>query len=440
MTSLAGEARIACYPLIMCRRFFTTFALSVILCATAIRADVPLPPNVLDPKTPAEAWNVIRLSRANVARLLQEKRVSEVPEQVSLCSPALRLLAHTAVSAEQRLLIDEQTSRAFSSVNSIAQSCMVRSQLDADKGFIELESALAKLASVFDAADVSAEIYYCTTHPEIISTATGVTCRKCAAPLSVRRIPYSFVYVAPGTPTLQLSLTESKPLVAGQKMTIQMQLRTTRGLPVSESDLLIVHSKPIHLFITNPSLSVFQTAHPTPAGVAGDYTFSLTPSVNGPCRIWADIVPVATGLHELPFADIGGVFVPAAPKKTTEARTNTIEGFTFELSFAGINDGQPHSRQIQLMRIKATDSVGKPVERLEPLMNAFAQVVGFYDDHQTVLRLHPIGGDILREDLRGGPYLGFKIYPPRPGLVRFYCQVRIDGRTITVPLSMNVVE
>ncbi len=424
----------------MCRRCLVALLLSVILLAPALLADVPLPPNVLDPKTPAEAWNAIRLSRANVARLLQEKRVFEVPEQVSLCSPALRLLARASVSAEQRLLIDEQTSRAFSSVNSIAQSCMVRSQLDADKGFIELESALAKLASVFDAADVSAEIYYCATHPEIISPDAGVTCRKCAAPLRIRRIPYSFVYVAPGTPTLKLSLTASTPLVAGQETKIQMQLRTTSGLPVSESDLLIVHSKPIHLFITNPSLSVFQTVHPVPAGVAGDYTFSFTPSVNGPCRIWADIVPVATGLQELPFADIGGVFTPAAQRNSKEVRATAIEGFTFELSFAGITDGQPHARQIQLMRIKATDSAGKPVERLEPLMNAFAQVVGFYDDQQTVLRLHPIGGDILREDLRGGPYLGFKIYPPRAGLVRFYCQVRIDGRTITVPFCVNVVE
>ncbi|MEQ1747839.1 MAG: hypothetical protein ABL974_00345 [Prosthecobacter sp.] len=424
----------------MCRRSLAAFILSVFILAPVVQADVPLPPNVLDPKTPAEAWNVIRLSRANVARLLQEKRVSEVPEQVSLCSPSLRLLAHATVSAEQRLLVDEQTSRAFSSVNSIAQSCMVRSQPDANKAFIELQSALTKLESVFDAADVSAEIYYCTTHPEIIATASGTTCRKCAAPLRIRRIPYSFVYVAPGTPTLKLSLTDSAPLVAGRETKIQMHLSTTSGQPVSESDLLIVHSKPIHLLITNPALSAFQTVHPVSAGAAGDYTFSFTPSVDGPCRVWADIVPVTTGLQELPFADIGGVFSTAAPQKTTEVRTTTIEGFTFEISFAGITDGQPHAGQIQLMRIKATDSSGKPVERLEPLMNAFAQVVGFYADHQTVLRLHPIGGDILREELRGGPYLGFKIYPPRAGLVRFYCQVRIDGRTITVPLSVNVVE
>lgn len=421
---------------------YRRFTAAVFLCAALLsRADVPLPPNVLNPGTTAEAWNVIRLTRANVARLLLEKRVSEVPEQVSLCSPALRVLAHAPVPAGQRLLIDEQTSHAFSSVNTIAQSCMVRSQPDADKAFIELQSALTKLESAFDPTDVNAEIYYCTEHPEIISTTAGTTCRKCAARLRLRRIPYSFIYVAPGTPTVGLSLETSVPLTAGKTAEVKMQLRTTNGAPVTESDLLVVHTRPVHLLITDQALSTFQIAHPVPAAAPGDYTFSFTPTVSGPCRIWAEIVPAATGLQELPFADIGGSFVPAEQKGTAQVLTTKIDGFTFQLSFAGGGSGsQVHERQIQLMRVQVTDAAGQPVKRLEPFMNAFAHVTGFYTEHKTVLRLHPAGGDILREDLRGGPFMGFKIYPPRTGHIRFYCQVRIDGRMITVPFSVNVVE
>ena len=425
----------------MRRRLSAAFILGFILFhLPASRADVPLPPNVLDPGTTAEAWNVIRLSRANVARLLQEKRLSEVPEQISLCSPSLRLLARTTVPAEKRRLIDEQTIRAFSLVNSTAQSCMVRSQPDADRAFAELKSALSRLESVFEASDVNAEIYCCAAHPEIISTSSGATCRKCSAPLRIRRIPYSFIYVAPGTPTIKLSLTSSAPLIAGREATVQMQLRTTTGAPVLESDLLVVHTLPIHLFIIDPALGSFQTTRAVPASAPGDYTFTFTPSISGPCRVWADVVPAATGLQELLFADIGGSFVPTAPKDTTHAPLITVEGFTFELTFAGVMGGLPQARQIQLMRVRVTDASGQPVQRLEPFMNAFAHATGFYGDHPTVLSLHPVGGDILREDVRGGPYLGFKIYPPRAGFIRLYCQVRIDGRMITVPFGVNVIE
>lgn len=401
-------------------------------------ADVPLPTNVLNPSTAAEAWNIIRLTRVNVAKLLEEKRMAEVPEQISLCSPALRLLARASVNTEQRQVIDEHTSRAFSAVNTIAQCCMVRSQSDADKAFLDLQSALSKLESVFTAEEVGAEIYYCTKHPEIVSSTLGNLCPKCQVPLGIRRIPYSFIYVTPPVPTISLTLTTQEPLVAGQETKVDMKLRTLSGAPVSFSDLQVVHGRPIHLFLLDSSSQVFQAMQPTSSDKAGDYTFSFTPLFNGPCRIWADIVPMATGLQEFPFADIGGAYLPKVEKETPDVLSTMTSGYTFELSFAGGNNGQINAKQIQLMRIKVTDSSGKLVDRLEPIFNAFAQVVGFYDDQQTVLRLHPIGGDILRDDLRGGPHLGFKIYAPRAGFIRFYCQVRIDGKTLTVPFSVNV--
>ena len=440
MTSPAGEPSIVCGNANMHR----CFLLVICICSAAVfvsagRADVPLPPNVMNPATVNEAWNVIRLTRVNVARLLEEKRVAEVPEQVSLCSPALRLLARANMPAEKRPLIDEQTTRAFRSVNSVAQACMVRSPPDADKAFAELQSALTALESAFDSREVGAEIYYCLAHPDIISTTAGSTCRKCGAPLRLRRIPYSFIYVSPGTPTIKLGVENAGPLAAGKEIEIKVHLTTTAGAPVSESDLLIVHAHPIHLLISDPALDEFQIIHPAPATTPGVYTFSLTPKTSSPLRIWADIVPIATGLQELPFADLGGTYVPAPRTDTADVLSSTVDGFTLQLTFAGGN-GQARARQIQLMRVSVADASGQPVQTLEPFMNAFAHVVGFYDDHQTVLRLHPAGGDILREDVRGGPHLGFKLYPPRAGLIRFFGQVRIDGRTITAPFTVNVAD
>ena len=438
--SPAGEHRILSDQSDMHRCFLLAIGICfALLFVPAGRADVPLPPNVMNPATVMEAWNVLRLTRANVARLLAEKRVAEVPEQVSLCSPALRLLARADMPPEKRPLIDEQTTRAFRSVNSVAQACMVRSPPDADKAFGDLQTALTALESAFDSREVGAEIYYCPTHPEIISTTAGATCRKCGAPLRLRRIPYSFIYVSPGTPTMKLGVENAGQLAAGKEIQIKAHLTTTAGAPVSESELLIVHAHPIHLLISDPALDEFQIIHPAPGSDPGVYTFSLTPKTSSPLRIWADIVPVATGLQELPFADLGGAYVPAARTDTADVLSSTADGFTFQLTFAGGN-GQARARQIQLMRVSVADASGQPVQTLEPFMNAFAHVVGFYDDHQTVLRLHPAGGDILRDDVRGGPHLGFKFYPPSAGLMRFFCQVRINGRMITVPFSVTVAD
>ena len=122
-----------------------------------------------------------------------------------------------------------------------------------------------------------------------------------------------------------------------------------------------------------------------------------------------------------------------------EVVSTTVGGFRFDLSFTGGNGGSPPLGQVSLMRIHVSDASGQPVTRLEPLMQAFAHLTGFYDDGKTVLRLHPLGGDILRADLRGGPWLAFKIRPPQTGFIRFFCQVRIDGHDLTVPLGFNIV-
>ncbi|MES2571534.1 MAG: hypothetical protein V4710_15955 [Verrucomicrobiota bacterium] len=49
----------------------------------------------------------------------------------------------------------------------------------------------------------------------------------------------------------------------------------------------------------------------------------------------------------------------------------------------------------------------------EPVMNAFAHLIGFYNDYQTVVHLHSSGGDILTPEARGGPSLGFQFFHPR---------------------------
>ena len=91
------------------------------------------------------------------------------------------------------------------------------------------------------------------------------------------------------------------------------------------------------------------------------------------------------------------------------------------------------------LTITVTDPAGQPVAGLEPVIQAFAHLAGFYDDLRTVEHVHPTGGDILNPALRGGPALGFLFYPPRAGFIRLYCQLKIGGKMIFAPFNLNVV-
>ena len=92
-----------------------------------------------------------------------------------------------------------------------------------------------------------------------------------------------------------------------------------------------------------------------------------------------------------------------------------------------------------MLHLRVTDASGQPVNRLEPIWQAFAHLTAFYVESDTLLQLHPTGGDILREDLRGGPALAFKIYSPEVGTLRLHAQLRIDGKDIRVPFQARVM-
>lgn len=392
-------------------------------------------PQVLEPQTAAEAWNVIRLATANVTRLLKEQRLDEVAQQVALCSGALRTLARSAPNLEQRPLIDAQTTLAFRSVNDTAQAGSARLQQSCDAAFARLQKALTDLRPAFAAADVNAEIYACQQHPEMVTPQAEARCRFCHGALRIRRIPYTDLYAVPEVAQTKLVLKESPALSKGVLRTITTQLQKPDCSPFATEQLISFHGALVRLLLVDQTLTDFHLLTP---GADGDVSFS--PAAPGPYRAWAEVVPEQTAIPEYPTADLGGEFkaVDRARHDFIETLSATVDGLHFQLTFSGRNGGFPPARQVSVMRLNITDGAGQPVTRLEPLMNAFAHLTGIYADGNTILRLHPVGGDILRQELRGGPSLAFKIYPPRTGFVRFFCQVRVDGKDITVPLGVQI--
>ena len=416
-------------------------ALAAALCAFAFalpagRADVPMPANVLDPPTAPEAWNIIRLATANVERLLNEDRLPEIIAQVSLCSPALRRLALEPPPADDFGALKAASTRGIALVNSVAVASTGGDKVGTAKAFAGLRDLLAETAKRFDPKVVSADIFFCPMHPDVVSQIATAPCEKCGMNLVKRRIPYSFIYVPPGEPTMMLSATANGPLEAGRRADVKVRIKRRDGSPVLLRDLMVMHTQPIHLLIVDPGLTDYHHEHPKPTDVPGEYTFSFTPANSGPHRIWADLVPVDSGIQEYPTIELAGAGAADSIGEMSGRFSTTAGGLNFRMTFE--NGALPHARQVRIMQVEVTEADGKPVRRLEPVMNAFAHLVGFYDDYKTVVHLHPEGGDILRADVRGGPTMTFKFYPPRAGFFRAFCQVVVDGKTIFAPFNVNV--
>jgi hypothetical protein len=413
----------------------------LILCSSLARADVPVPPKVLNPTSIEEAWNVVRLATTNVEQLLKEGRAVEVADQVALCSPALRLIARSPTPGFDQTRRDDQTMRAFRSVNLMARDSAVGNQAGVEAVFGEWKKCLQELALGFDSKVISGEIYHCLDHTDVISLRAGDACSQCQRSLHPRRIPYSFVYVEQKTPTVKVTARLDGAMAPGKKITGTLRIVDLKGEPVTRDDLIVTHTQHIHLILADQSLQDYHLTQATPSETAGDYTFSFTPKMDSLYHIWVAMVPCATGLQEYAKIDLGESKSEPESKEFETSMVASVDGCQFQLTIPSGSRSVATSKagQMQMLRLHVTDAQGKPVSLLEPFSNAFAHLTGIYEDQNTIFQLHPMGGDVINDQLRGGPDLSFKFYAPRSGNVKLFCTVRLDGKWITVPFAFTVV-
>ncbi len=286
--------------------------------------------------------------------------------------------------------------------------------------------------TVLKAAHQYAERYTCPMHADVIG-AKDDTCGKCGMTLD------QLVVLVPSDAAMQhavrATITTDAPLEPGKPAHAVLHLRRGDNEPVTPAELIETHARKIHLLIVDGSLTDYHHEHPEPTGTPGDYVFDFTPSKPGPYLAWADLRPLPMGLQEYEKAIIAGVGNSEAVANKETRLSGDADGLHFELMLAQprIGVGEPARAKLRI-----TKPDGSGFDQLEPVMAAYAHLVGFNEDKETVLHMHPTGAPVTNPDERGGPELDFKIYATKPGFVRLFCQVQVNGRQVFVPFNLSV--
>src|ERR1044072_1297044 len=285
-------------------------------------------------------------------------------------------------------------------------------------------------------AQAYVETFTCPMHRDVVGKRTDL-CPKCGMPLDQvsRILPSGSNLPSVGQQTVRASVSTVAPLTVGQPVAALLKLQRSNGDPVLPSDLIETHTKKVHLLIVDNSLTDYHHEHPVVTRNPGEYSFSFTPGKPCSYRVWADVRPYPLGLQEYAMTDI-----PAATRAEPPTNRNvnfkaTVDGLNYELILPQntIQVARPVSA-----RLRITSADGKGFTQLEPLMGAFAHLVGFNEDYSTVMNMNPKGPPVLDPAARGGPEVEFQIYALRPGFVRLFAQVQIEGRSRFIPFGLQI--
>ena len=254
-------------------------------------------------------------------------------------------------------------------------------------------------------------------------------------PLNPQFIP---VVAAASPVTMTLTSIGAAP-APGAEARFTLMLKTASGKPIAPEDLLIAHTKLLHLLIIDPWMDDYQHAHPEPGRTRGEWTFAFTPRREGRYRVFADFTPVATGRGLYAFADVpvGRSGLPAGftmVMQHDDAWTAERDGYRFALTPAAVPIRERQSADLKLSIAR----VGGGAVPLEPVMGAFAHLVAFDEARSGFAHLHPMEADLAKRPDATQPTLNFKLTIPRAGRYVIWAQVNLGGRETFVPFWFDV--
>lgn len=244
-----------------------------------------------------------------------------------------------------------------------------------------------------------------------------------------------FIPVVAAKSPVSLSLSSDIAPAQRKEIGFTLTMRTASGKPIAPEDLLVAHTRKLHLLIVDPTLQDYQHVHPEPGRRPGEWVFKLTPDRPGTYRVFADFTPAATARGLYASADFN---VPGEVARVIRTTNSTVQipGYNFELAMPALfRAGVPTDLKF---RIETPGAEKRPVS-LQPVMGAFAHLVAFDEARSGFAHLHPNETDLSKPPDALHPELTFKVTIPQPGRYAIWAQVNLDGHEVFAPFWVDVL-
>ena len=240
-------------------------------------------------------------------------------------------------------------------------------------------------------------------------------------PVTTARSPVSFD-VTPGTGAV------------GENTDFVFRLATSSGKPIGPVDLLVAHTRKLHLMLVDPSLTDYQHIHPTAVEVPGEWHVSFAPKLAGAYRVFADFTPAATarGLYATVDIDVPGDSASFDHRPNLKGK---VDEFLFELSF---DEGRIRAREPTDLTLSIRHQSNEVVQ-LGQVMGAFAHLVAFDENRTGFAHLHPRETDLDDPPDAQAPELHFQITIPQSGRYVIWAQIVLNNVETFVPFWFEVL-
>jgi hypothetical protein len=240
------------------------------------------------------------------------------------------------------------------------------------------------------------------------------------------------------------SFNHPQTVLPNQDTPLHFQIfEASSGNPVSI--FRIAYAKPMHLIITDSTLSYFSHMHPTQQG--NDFTITTQFPKTGLYHIYINFQPLGGIEQQMAFTLPVGVeendTVNLSTQPVDKAVTKVFGDYAVTMNTHGTLRAEDMSLGVSKISFTLTDAKTKqPITTLKPYLNSFGHLTMIEENTYDFLHIHPYNVTIPAPDATSGPtvdFLPIGIYGAfKPGIYRAFAEFNPDGKLFTADFTVKV--
>jgi hypothetical protein len=206
---------------------------------------------------------------------------------------------------------------------------------------------------------------------------------------------------------------------------LQIQLKNEVGKSLGPKDLALSHTKHIHAFLVDKTLTQFRHEHPEWDGKA--WVLKANLDRGGAYKLWIQATVASSDTEITLSKSIRVEGETGSQNQFFQSLSGEAGGVVVKLSSADLKSGEQSTLKFDVSRKDGSKL------KLESYLGAAAHVVAIHESNEAMAHMHPLN------EKAASPFETHAAFE-KAGFYRIWTQFKENGKVLTIPFTLQVTE